>query len=99
MNLFAVLVGESSKSRKGTSWQHTLRIFERADEEWKKNRIAGGLSSGEGLIWSVRDPITKTVKNRKSGKYEDELVDAGVSDKRLSPSGHVRHIARAREVA
>lgn len=32
MNLFAVLVGESSKSRKGTSWQHVLRVFHRADQ-------------------------------------------------------------------
>src|SRR5439155_16518265 len=36
MNLFAVIVGESSKSRKGTSWAHVRGIFKRADEQWKK---------------------------------------------------------------
>jgi 5S rRNA maturation endonuclease (ribonuclease M5) len=83
MNLFAALVGESSKSRKGTSWQHVLRILERADEPWKQNCIANGLSSGEGVIWAVRDPITKTVKNKKTGNYENEVSDAGIDDKRL----------------
>ena len=82
MNLFAVIVGESSKSRKGTSWAHVRGIFKRADEQWQKC-IASGLSSGEGVIWAVRDPITKTVKNRKSGHYQDEIVDAGIADKRL----------------
>jgi hypothetical protein len=73
MNLFMVLVGETSKSRKGTSWAHISRIFRRADEVWTKNCIANGLSSGEGVIWNVRDAITK----------DDEVIDAGVSDKRL----------------
>jgi 5S rRNA maturation endonuclease (ribonuclease M5) len=82
MNLFAVIVGESSKSRKGTSWAHVRGIFKRADEQWQ-NCIASGLSSGEGMIWAVRDPITKTVKDRKSGQYQDEIVDAGIADKRL----------------
>ena len=89
-NLFAVLVGESSKSRKGTSWQHVLRIFERADEDWKKNCVANGLSSGEGVIWAVRDPITKTVPKKEKGKFtgghETVIADAGVDDKRLCVS-------------
>jgi hypothetical protein len=84
MNLFTVLVGESSKSRKGTSLQHVLRTFERADEHWRRNCITHGLSSGEGLIWDVRDPTTKPVKNKETGDYEEEVVDAGVADKRLT---------------
>ena len=83
MNLFAVLVGESSKARKGTSWQHVLRVFEHADEEWKRDCIANGLSSGEGVIWAVRDSISKTVKDKKTGEWETVITDAGVADKRL----------------
>jgi hypothetical protein len=87
MNLFAVLVGESAKARKGTSLAHVLRIFERADEQWSKDCVANGLSSGEGLIWSVRDPITKTVaikeKGKFTGQYETVIDDQGVGDKRL----------------
>jgi len=37
------------------------------------------MSSGEGLIWAVRDPITKF--DPKEGK--EEVTDRGVSDKRL----------------
>jgi hypothetical protein len=83
-NLFVVIVGETSKSRKGTSLAHTFRIFERADEQWKQNCIGHGLSSGEGVIWAVRDAISKTVKNKRSGEYETEIVDAGAADKRLT---------------
>ncbi len=60
-NLFAVLVGATSKGRKGSSWGHIRELFKRADPEWADNRLLGGLSSGEGLIWSVRDPIQKAV--------------------------------------
>src|SRR5262245_58877285 len=56
-NLFAAIVGVSSKGRKGTSWNHIRRVFEGIEPEWTSKRIQGGLSSGEGLIWGVRDPI------------------------------------------
>lgn len=85
-NLFAVLVGESSVSRKGTSWGHTRRIYQSADPEWASGRILTGLSSGEGLIWGVRDPIEKTrpVRQRGAGivSYETFIEDQGVADKR-----------------
>lgn len=45
-----------------------------------------GLSSGEGLIWAVRDPILKREPVRERGKvvdYQDVEADAGVADKRL----------------
>jgi hypothetical protein len=84
MKLFAALVGESSKARKGTSSAHVLRVFKRADEDWRRDCIANGLSSGEGLIWAVRDRITKTVKDKKTGLCEDVIVDQGVADKRLT---------------
>ena len=87
-NFFAVLVGESSKARKGTSWSHVLRIFERAAGLWREGCIANGLSTGEGLIWAVRDPITKAVPIKEKGKYtgnsETVTVDDGVPDKRLT---------------
>src|SRR6185436_17332836 len=55
-NLFAVLVGKTAKGRKGTSFGHVRKLFEQDDPVWKE-RIQGGLASGEGLIWAVRDPI------------------------------------------
>ena len=78
LNLFAVLVGETAKGRKGTSWGYTRNLMHAADASWCVERIMNGLSSGEGLIHAVRDHVMK--KNKKG---EEELEDEGVLDKRL----------------
>ncbi len=54
-NLFAVLVGETAKGRKGSSWGQILRLLMEVDPLWARERIMGGCGSGEGLIWAVRD--------------------------------------------
>lgn len=69
MNLNAVLVGTTSKGRKGTSLSQVRRPFESADPTIS-DRIESGLSSGEGLIYAVRDATA-------------DGSDAGVADKRL----------------
>jgi hypothetical protein len=53
-NLFAVVVGQTSKARKGTSLGQVQRVFKDMDDQWCSTRVMGGLSSGEGLIWGVR---------------------------------------------
>ena len=78
-NLFCVLVGASAKGRKGTSMGRIRAVARVADETWAGDRIKGGLSSGEGLINEVRDPVQKW--NAEQGKYE--IVDPGATDKRL----------------
>jgi hypothetical protein len=48
--------------------------------------VQTGLSSGEGLIWSVRDPIFKHERIKERGeatRYEEIEADPGVADKRL----------------
>jgi hypothetical protein len=76
--LFAVIVGSSSKARKGTSADPVRRLFEfgllrdEAEEDMFHNPARtspGPLSSGEGLIYAVRD------------RGRDE--DLGEDDKRL----------------
>jgi hypothetical protein len=76
-NLFAVLVGKTSKSRKGTSAGRIRAVFKMADVDWVRERILGGMSSGEGVISAVRDPVYAMKKG------VEELVDSGVTDKRL----------------
>jgi hypothetical protein len=71
-NLNAVLVGLTAKGRKGTSWAQMRRPFEAADPTLK-DRIEFGLSSGEGLIFAVRDAVVKG----------PVVEDPGVEDKRL----------------
>jgi 5S rRNA maturation endonuclease (ribonuclease M5) len=78
-NLFVVLAGPTSKARKGTSEGRVREIMKIADEAWAGEHIKGGLASGEGLIWNVRDAIMKW--NTKYKVFEQ--VDPGVTDKRL----------------
>jgi hypothetical protein len=84
-NLFAVMVGETAKARKGTSWSRIRRLFTLADEAWVMSRVDSGLSSGEGLIWAVRDPIARQERIREGHetRYETVVCDPGVEDKRL----------------
>jgi hypothetical protein len=74
-NEFILLIGPSAKARKGSSWDHVQRIFTEVDPDWTERPIVSGLSSGEGLIWSVRDPDTTT-----RGRAQD---DEQGHDKRL----------------
>lgn len=53
---------------------------------WATNGIGSGLSSGEGLIWLVRDFIEQQLPVKEKGRvvdYEKVATDPGVSDKRL----------------
>jgi hypothetical protein len=85
-NLFCVLVGRTAKARKGTSWAEVYSLLAETDPEWANSRIRSGLSSGEGLIWEVRDPLEKPKKPKKEGDHSSEhndVEEAGVPDKRL----------------
>lgn len=85
LNLYLVIVGDTAKSRKGTSWGHVDRFFAAADGGSERSagkqdlpwhgRLGSGLSSGEGLIYRVRDAA-------KSASLH-ESSDSGVEDKRL----------------
>ncbi|MGH2845494.1 MAG: DUF3987 domain-containing protein, partial [Thermoleophilaceae bacterium] len=66
-NEFMLLVGDTSKARKGSSWDHVRRLLADTDPTIAQ-RILTGLSSGEGVIWAVRDPTTQ---------------DRGIADQRL----------------
>jgi hypothetical protein len=70
-----LLVGDSSKARKGSSWDHVRRLIATVDPT-VEHRVLTGLSSGEGLIWAVRDP---------SGQ------DPGIGDQRLGLRLTSRH--------
>lgn len=86
LNLFVAQVGDTSKGRKGTGWSTPRRMFADLDPAWSDSRITGGLSSGEGLIYAVRDERFEKKPIREHGRvadYEKVLVDEGVDDKRL----------------
>ena len=85
-NEFVVLVGKTSKARKGSSWGHVRYLLNQVEESWTAERVQSGLSSGEGLIWAVRDAIHSHEKKTKEDgeiKYVEVEKDPGILDKRL----------------
>ena len=85
-NLNMVIVGNSAKARKGTSWGEVHGACELIDLSWWKRRITSGLSTGEGLIHAVRDEIRESVPIKDKGKvaeYQEQVTDPGEADKRL----------------
>jgi hypothetical protein len=67
--LNVILVGDTSRSRKGTSWANIRRLLTQAEPTWAAGQVMSGLASGEGLVAALRDP--------------DEGDDVAVADKRL----------------
>jgi hypothetical protein len=86
-NLDACLVGRTSKGRKGSALDFVVAVMIEADCPWATGCMASGLSSGEGLIYAVRDRLIKKEQVKKNGKYTGEIqeciADFGVDDKRL----------------
>lgn len=87
--LYAVIVGKTSRGRKGTSWAMVRQILRSASPAWAKTCITSGAVSGEGLIWEVRDPIYRGGAIKEEAlPPEDlpdelrELAEPGVADKR-----------------
>jgi putative DNA primase/helicase len=81
---FFLVIGKSGKARKGTA-EHTPRevgrrsdalLRKRHGSEDRTRQHAGGVSSGEGIGWALRDPREPDEKTGKGG-------DLGVKDKRL----------------
>jgi hypothetical protein len=66
-NQFLLLIGETSRGRKGSALDHVTRLLGEVDPAFPA-RLATGLSSGEGVVWKVRD---------------SDGQDAGATDKRL----------------
>jgi Protein of unknown function (DUF3987)/Primase C terminal 2 (PriCT-2) len=78
-----VQVGRTSKARKGTSWSRIKALLEPVALAWARARIASGLSSGEGLIYEVRDPVMGVETDKKTKETHEVVVDPGSEDKRL----------------
>lgn len=66
-NEFVVLVGESSRAGRGSSYAHVQQLLGEIDPGFSL-RMENGLSTGKGLVWALRDPDGK---------------DAGAPDRRL----------------
>ena len=82
LNLYAMTVGPTALGRKGTARDDAMWVLSGLDPTWP--RPANGLSSGEGLIDAVRDPVTAVSKRKPvTGNSRQMASDPGVADKRL----------------
>jgi hypothetical protein len=78
-NIFVCILGDTSHGRKGTGadiCKHLMGTGEGTSLRWGTKNIKGGISTGEGIIWNVRDACIPA-----EGSKEKE--DPGISDKRL----------------
>jgi hypothetical protein len=55
LNLYVVLVGDSSKARKGTSWSQIRRLFAEVDQPWLSTRVTSARLTAGGLVSALRD--------------------------------------------
>ncbi len=55
LNLFVVLVGDSSKARKGTSWNQIRSLFEQVDRPWVAERVTTARLTPAALLYALRD--------------------------------------------
>lgn len=74
LNENILVVGDTSTGRKGMALNAVKTLYADVDPDWMTTRVLAGLSSGEGLIYVVRDPLLS----------DGEIVDTGVADKRLT---------------
>jgi hypothetical protein len=76
-NEFLLIVGNTAKARKGTSFGHVRRLFSGVEEDWTQERIKSGLISGEGLIYHVRDRMKddEGVSDKRMLAYESEFAN------------------------
>jgi hypothetical protein len=103
LNLFVVLVGESSKARKGTSWRQICNLFSEVDDLWVSRRVTTARLSSSGLIHTLRDeqPPTDRRLLLLSEEFASVLHVLGREKSHLSPllrcawdSGHLRTLDR-----
>lgn len=75
VNLFAMLIGPTGNGRKGTAVGRVRAMLRAIDPDFDSRNRLHGLSSGEGLIFQVRDP--------RPARPDEKAPDMGVPDKRL----------------
>jgi hypothetical protein len=76
LKIYPVMVGDTSKARKGTAWSRIITIIKDIEPEWVKNKVLSGLSSGEGLIYAVKDDHPTEISDKRILVFEPEFSSA-----------------------
>src|ERR1700677_1071214 len=91
LNLFVVLVGDSSKARKGTSWNQIARLFAEVDRPWLSTCVSSPRLTASGLIHILRDQQPST--DRRLLALSEEF--ASVLRALKSGKGHLSPLLRS----
>jgi Protein of unknown function (DUF3987) len=86
--LYLAVFGRSSRSAKGTANSAIKEVMFRAFPDWAPRVPSGLISSGEGLVWAVRDASPEYERNRSKDDGAPDYITVtrpGVEDKRLLP--------------
>jgi len=90
LNLFVVLVGESSKARKGTSWNQIQSLFAEVDRPWVTERVTTARLTPAALLYALRDQQPPT--DRRLLALSEEF--AAVLHSLRSTRGHLSPLLR-----
>jgi hypothetical protein len=90
LNLFVVLVGDSSKARKGTSWSQIARLFAEVDRPWLSTRVTSARLTAGGLVYALRDQQPPT--DRRLLALSEEFASILYALKRAK--GHLSPLLR-----
>jgi hypothetical protein len=74
LNEFGVIVGKTSRGRKGTSWKAVENLLDFIAPEWLSDRVMNGIQSGEAIVYAVRDEregVVPIEKRKKGGERGD----------------------------
>ena len=90
LNLYVVLVGDSSKARKGTSWSQIARLFAEVDHPWLSTRVTTARLTASGLVHALRDQQPPT--DRRLLALSEEFASVLHTLKRAN--GHLSPLLR-----
>jgi hypothetical protein len=87
LNLFVILVGESSKARKGTSWRQIAALFTEVDPLWTTRRVTTHRPTANIILQALRDeqPATDRRLFLLSEEFASILHLLGRETGQLSP--------------
>jgi hypothetical protein len=85
LNLFVILVGESSKARKGTSWNHIARLVSEIDQPWLTHRVTNARLNADGLIHALRNDVADRRLLILAEEFASVLQMLGRHNGHLSP--------------
>jgi hypothetical protein len=87
LNLFVILVGESSKARKGTSWRQVASLFNEVDSLWASRRVTTNRPTVNSILQALRNeqPATDRRLFLLSEEFASVLHPLGRESGQLSP--------------